>query len=119
MAGQGHTDDAGGAGRVEDPQTPSTSRARGGDDADLSSRRDFLKLGGIAAAGLAVGGGVGAAAGAAIAYPLGYREGSIDLGAVPARSEPGFDHVVVIMGENRSFDNLLGWLYTPETLPDG
>lgn len=118
MAGQGHTDDADGAGRVEDPQTPAASRARGGGDADLSSRRDFLKLGGIAAAGLAVGGGVGAAAGAAIAYPLGYREGSVDIGAVPARSEPGFDHVVVIMGENRSFDNLLGWLYTPETLPD-
>ena len=32
---------------------------------------------------------------------------------------PGFDHVVVLMGENRSFDNLLGWLYTPETLPAG
>ena len=59
-------------------------------------------------------GGVGAAAGAAIGHTLGYREGSLDIGAVPARSEPGFDHVVVIMGENRSFDNLLGWLYTPE-----
>ena len=23
------------------------------------------------------------------------------------------------MGENRSFDNLLGWLYTPDTLPEG
>ena len=35
------------------------------------------------------------------------------------REVPGFDHVVVLMGENRSFDNLLGWLYTPETLPPG
>ncbi|MFX3891456.1 alkaline phosphatase family protein, partial [Streptococcus suis] len=79
---------------------------------DLSSRRDFLKLGGIAAAGLVVGGGVGAAAGASIAYHVGYREGSLDVGSVPARERPGFDHVVVLMGENRSFDNLLGWLYT-------
>ena len=27
-------------------------------------------------------------------------------------SHPAFEHVVVLMGENRSFDNLLGWLYT-------
>jgi phospholipase C len=66
-----------------------------------------------------VGGGAGAAAGAAIGYHAGYREGSVDIGAAPARPEPGFDHVVVLMGENRSFDNMLGWLYTPETLPAG
>lgn len=119
MARHDRTDDADGAGPGAGPQTPPPSRTPSEQDADLSSRRDFLKLGGLAAAGLAVGGGVGAAAGAAIAYPLGYREGSIDIGAVPPRSEPGFDHIVVIMGENRSFDNLLGWLYTPETLPDG
>ena len=95
------------------------SRAERGPDADQSSRRDFLKLGGLATAGLVVGGAVGAAAGATIGHQLGYREGSLDLGAVPARAQPGFDHVVVIMGENRSFDNLLGWLYTPENLPDG
>lgn len=86
---------------------------------DASSRRDFLKLGGIATAGLVVGSGVGAAAGASIGYRMGYQDGSVDFGAVPARSEPGFDHVVVLMGENRSFDNLLGWLYTPENLPGG
>lgn len=28
-------------------------------------------------------------------------------------------HVVVLMLENRSFDNLLGWLYDGETIPDG
>ncbi|MEV5071739.1 hypothetical protein MRBLMI12_003386 [Microbacterium sp. LMI12-1-1.1] len=114
MAGDGHTDDAqpedhGDAERVMRP------RAEGTD----SSRRDFLKLGGIATAGLVVGGAVGAAAGATIGHELGFREGSLDLAALPARSEPGFDHVVVVMGENRSFDNLLGWLYTPDTLPDG
>ncbi|MGK3953026.1 alkaline phosphatase family protein [Microbacterium sp. I2] len=119
MSGDGHQDDADGAGRVERSQTPPSPRAEGAEDGDGSSRRDFLKLGGLAAAGLVVGGGVGAAAGAAIGHTLGYREGSLDIGAVPARSEPGFDHVVVIMGENRSFDNLLGWLYTPETLPEG
>ncbi|HEY0379559.1 MAG TPA: alkaline phosphatase family protein [Pyrinomonadaceae bacterium] len=29
------------------------------------------------------------------------------------------DHVVVLMMENRSFDNVLGWLYDPETVPRG
>jgi phospholipase C len=35
------------------------------------------------------------------------------LGFTPVqpRTEPGFDHVVVLMYENRSFDNILGWLY--------
>lgn len=85
----------------------------------VSSRRDFLKVGGIAAAGLVVGGGVGAAAGGSAGHALGYREGAQDYGALSPRSVPGFDHVVVLMGENRSFDNLLGWLYTPANLPSG
>lgn len=83
------------------------------------SRREFLKLGGLTAAGLVIGGGVGAAAGASIGHTLGYRAGASDYLALPPRHEPGFDHVVVLMGENRSFDNLLGWLYTPDTLPEG
>lgn len=84
----------------------------------LSSRRDFLKVGGLAAAGFAVGGATGAAGGAAIGHAAGVREGTQDLPALAARSEPGFDHIVVLMGENRSFDNMLGWLYTPDTLPE-
>lgn len=88
-------------------------------EAERASRRDFLKLGGLTTAGLVVGGAVGAAGGAAIGHAAGYREGSIDFGALPARHEPGFDHVVVLMGENRSFDNMLGWLYTPDDLPEG
>lgn len=32
---------------------------------------------------------------------------------------PAMKHLVVLMGENRSFDNLLGHLYTPDTLPAG
>ena len=114
MAGDGHTDDAQPAAHGD-----ASDDARRNSDGIDSSRRDFLKLGGIATAGFVVGGAVGAAAGAAIGHELGVREGSLDLAAVPARSEPGFDHVVVVMGENRSFDNLLGWLYTPDTVPDG
>jgi phospholipase C len=85
----------------------------------LSSRRDFLKVGGLAAAGFAVGGAVGAAGGASIGHAAGVREGAQDLPALTPRSEPGFDHIVVLMGENRSFDNILGWLYTPDDLPEG
>jgi phospholipase C len=117
MAGHGDENDAGGAGRVGERETSSDPRAP--ESGDAGSRREFLKLGGVAAAGLVVGGAVGGAAGASIGHTVGYREGSVDLGAVPPRSEPGFDHVVVFMGENRSFDNLLGWLYTPETMPEG
>ncbi len=56
------------------------------------------------------------------------RGGAVDPGApyMPEefnapkpRKEPGFDHLVVLMGENRSFDNLLGYLYTPEHPPAG
>ncbi|TCK45519.1 phospholipase C [Leucobacter luti] len=84
------------------------------------SRRGFLKSGGLIAAGLAVGGGAGAAIAAAASAP--------DPGApyIPEhfsrpqpRKEPGFDHLVVVMGENRSFDNILGNLYTPQDPPPG
>ena len=102
------------AGSADPVDTPDASARP---DDLVSSRRDFLKVGGIAAAGLVVGGGIGAAAGASIGHALGYREGAQDYGALSPRSVPGFDHVVVLMGENRSFDNLLGWLYTPENLP--
>lgn len=51
--------------------------------------------------------------------PASGAPGSEDFVAIQPRHEPGFDHVVVLMGENRSFDNQLGWLYTPENLPEG
>ncbi|MDR5699911.1 alkaline phosphatase family protein [Agromyces aerolatus] len=95
------------------PSAPDASPQAG------ASRRDFLKFGGVAAAGAVVGGGAGAAIGAAVGHASGFAEGADDFTALAARSEPGFDHLVVVMGENRSFDNLLGWLYTPDTLPDG
>ena len=82
-----------------------------------SSRRSFLKATGFAAAGFAAGGIAGGAAGAVIGVAAGRNED--EQGALDPRYEPGFDHVVVLMYENRSFDNLLGWLYTPDTLPDG
>jgi len=79
---------------------------------DGASRRDFLRAGGAAAAGVVVGG----VAGAAIGHALG-RENAAP--APDAQTEPGIAHLVVLMGENRSFDNLLGYLYDPQTLPDG
>lgn len=86
------------------------------------SRRGFLTVGGAALAGAVIGGAGGAAIGASVAG-AGGRDGFADdpdpFAALAPRSEPGFDHVVVVMGENRSFDNLLGYLYTAETLPAG
>lgn len=72
------------------------------------SRRDFLRRAGIGAAGVAMGGATGAAVtAAATAHPP-------EFAPLALRSAPGFDHVVVLMFENRSFDNLLGRLYTAD-----
>lgn len=84
-----------------------------------STRRDFLKFGGFAAAGAVVGGGAGAAIGGAIGHSLGFAEGTGNLTPLSPRVEAGFDHLIVVMGENRSFDNLLGWLYSSDDLTDG
>lgn len=67
------------------------------------SRRSFLKL----SAGVAAGAGAPAAEAAQLP-PL-----------LPVPPKPGFEHLVVLMFENRSFDNLLGHLYPPGALPDG
>ena len=86
-----------------------------------TSRRGFFKMGGAALAGAVVGGAGGAAIGATVAG--GGRDGFAadpdPFAALTPRSEPGFDHIVVVMGENRSFDNLLGFLYTQDDLPAG
>ena len=85
---QGHGESAGvGAEGDEASTSPGTS-----------SRRDFLKLGGAAAAGAVVGGGVGAAIGASIGHALGYQEGADDFTAFTPREEPGIDHLVVVDG---------------------
>ncbi|KAA9089339.1 alkaline phosphatase family protein [Microbacterium radiodurans] len=71
-----------------------------------SSRRDFLRRAGLGAAGIAIGGSAGAALTAAVtSHPP-------EFAPLAARHVAGFDHVVVLMFENRSFDNLLGHLYT-------
>lgn len=70
------------------------------------SRRDFLRRAGIGAAGLAIGGSAGAAiTAAATAHPP-------EFAPLAPRHVPGFDHIVVVMFENRSFDNVLGHLYS-------
>ncbi len=85
-----------------------------------TSRRGFLKMGGAALAGAVVGGAGGAAIGASIAGARdGFADGPDPFAALTPRGEPGFDHIVVVMGENRSFDNLLGYLYSSDNLPDG
>ena len=73
-----------------------------------AARREFLRRAGIGAAGVAIGGAAGAAVtAAATAHPP-------EFAPLPQRSAPGFDHVVVVMFENRSFDNMLGWLYSAD-----
>ena len=82
-----------------------------------TSRRDFLRrtgIGvGIGVAGLAVGGAVGAGI-AGSGGASGGRAHPPEFTPVPERAEPDFDHVVVVMFENRSFDNILGRLYSAE-----
>ncbi|WP_396656000.1 alkaline phosphatase family protein [Microbacterium sp.] len=79
-----------------------------GDGERETSRRDFLRRAGAGAAGLAIGGSAGAAiTSAAMAHPPEFEP-------LPQRSVPGFDHIVVVMFENRSFDNLLGHLYSAD-----
>ncbi|QHC59058.1 alkaline phosphatase family protein [Rathayibacter sp. VKM Ac-2760] len=85
------------------------------DDAPRSrSRRRFL-AGSAVAGGVAAAGITGGAIGAAVASGR-DREAESPL---PERSEPGFDHVVVVMFENRSFDNILGQLYAADGPPAG
>lgn len=85
------------------------------------SRRSLLTGGGVLALGAA--GGVGAAFG--ISELVRQREEygqpymPEEFGVPKPRKNPGFDHLVVLMGENRSFDNLLGYLYSPEDPPPG
>jgi len=86
-----------------------------------TSRRSFLKTAGFTAAGVAVGGAAGGAVGATIAARAASKQAGVEeeLRTLPPRKSPGFDHLVVVMFENRSFDNLLGFLYDKQTLPKG
>lgn len=73
-----------------------------------ASRRDFLKYAGVGVGGAAVGGAAGAGIAVAVTAAASHPP---EFDALNPRSEPGFDHVVAIMFENRSFDNILGMLY--------
>src|SRR5688572_6385932 len=78
---------------------------------DGATRRGFI----TGAVSAVAGAGIGAAATAAAlnaGAPMPVPEGT----ATPRPGGPGFDHLVVVMFENRSFDNLLGYLYEG---PDG
>src|ERR1700723_3370400 len=65
------------------------------------SRRDFLRgVAGVSGAAIA---------GSVIGDKLIANEPS-SLPELPAPSESGIDHIVVVMMENRSFDHFMGWL---------
>jgi phospholipase C len=82
------------------------------DEPSKPSRRAFLKTTAIGVGGFAAGAGV--ATGVAVGVNASRPASPFD--PLEPRSEPGFDHVVVLMYENRSFDNILGWLYTNDEL---
>lgn len=93
--------------------SPDTQRA---DDAGKASRRSFLKS--TAAAGLG-GFAAGAAVTAGITAAVNRPSPVPGFDPLEPRTEPGFDHVVVMMYENRSFDNILGYLYDNDELAEG
>ena len=97
------------------PSTPEDTP--GAESGRRASRRDFLRVAGFTAAGLGVGGVAGGLAGAAAGqqHPAPVTVPSTHL--TPRPEGPGFDHLVVVMFENRSFDNLLGYLYSEGGTP--
>lgn len=122
MVGMRPDDDQPAEPNKPDPNTaePTVEPGRAG-----ASRRSFLKGAGLVAAGAVAGGAAGGAAGAALGVSAGRTAPTADESGEeypplpPRAGGPGFDHLVVLMYENRSFDNLLGRLYDPETLPKG
>ena len=100
-----------------EPQAPNDAA----DDAGpTQSRRGFFRLGVAGALGTtALGGAAGAVVGNATRGRDGFHQGEDRYAKLSPRHAPGFDHIVVVMGENRSFDNLLGYLYDETNLPEG
>ncbi len=88
-----------------------------------TSRRSFLRGAGVAAAGAAAGGIVGGVVGGVVGASVGRQsvrpEVERELGLLPVPPKPGFQHLVVLMFENRSFDNILGFLYADQKPPRG
>lgn len=100
------------------------TRGAGAHDEGAQSRRNFLKFAGFGAAGVA------AAAGAAFGIGRLAQPGNEPVAestaaptpttsVAPRAAGPGFDHLVVVMFENRSFDNLMGYLYADQAPPGG
>ena len=95
---------------------PATPQSEG-----RTSRRTFLRAAGFGAAGVAAA----AAAAFAVAQaggdpPKPAPSDPAPSGTVPPRADgPGFDHLVVVMFENRSFDNIFGYLYAEGEVPAG
>lgn len=87
----------------ESRDSPSVA-AGSASDADSPSRRRFLKASAAAAGGSLLGGCLGEDS-----SPTTFRLGGAAFDT--------FDHTVVVMFENRSLDSLLGYLYTPATVP--
>jgi phospholipase C len=86
------------------------------------SRREFLQRAGLTVAGVAAAGVTGGVVGASIQSAMSEsatEQSQIGYERFQPRDTPGFDHLVVIMFENRSFDNLLGYLYDKANLPAG
>lgn len=71
------------------------------------SRRNFIKL------------STAAAASAGIPVSSAISKVTDKLQPLHSHGKAGFDHLVVIMFENRSFDNILGHLYPPGKVPEG
>ena len=100
--------------RSPESDGPSSS---GPDGRPPLSRRQFLRVSSVAAGGALVAGG--AAVGVAAAVNSAQEQPALDFGPDKLTPHPGMEHVVVVMFENRSFDNLLGWLYDEKTVPTG
>ena len=73
------------------------------------TRRDFIKAGAAAAGATLLASCVGGGGGETEPPPL--------LGGVEVDPLTRFSHLVVVMFENRSFDNLLGYLYSQGPVP--
>jgi phospholipase C len=111
---EGHLGETRGTGESNKADAPQSDAPQS--DVPLTDRRGFFRGSAVAAAGVAVGAGLGVGVSATTANK--------DARAALPGERPegtGFDHLVVLMFENRSFDNLLGYLYSPHaaSIPAG
>jgi phospholipase C len=90
---------------LDDPTLPDTQPETNNESKPTASktRREFLKAGAAAMAAPAVSGCWG--------------ETSADVELFGSPGIDGFKHLVVVMFENRSLDNMLGYLYEPGKVP--